>query len=361
MNIKNVYSQLNSQILIIWDKFRQGSSHNIFKFILYSTGCAFCIFVYFQWNKIPVHEHNIVIEHLLTNDTSVCPVPVICLNMNYGSTIDTELPRAKTAFNKCWMDTVNKANRKRVQLKRTKQDLYLLLGSELYNEIEKSWRDSILPGDKIKEIIYLRDTRNVDSYDKVSEHHINSYIYSTRIWGINDSRLDSTPVLKYNKHLYVDDWRVKKGKELKRKYITYSGFILSDKLCYGELEFPDKRNNSFNNMFKMEDISQSYYRLAFTSHSIDSVRLVVDFVGAATFSDMGMKPDIVGMSSFEFNNVFPIPVLSEITFHATFQETQNLQVIRCFFLTALITLLITLAIKSLGGVLSYYIFKKKNI
>lgn len=89
--------------------------------------------------------------------------------------------------------------------------------------------------------------------------------------------------------------------------------------------------------YSMFDISQSYFDIALTSVSIDSVILKFDFVGATDFSEMNPKPDFIDMSSVSFSNPQKIEQIKKtgLVFHAHFKEKDGVQTIRLFAVTAL--------------------------
>ena len=96
----------------------------------------------------------------------------------------------------------------------------------------------------------------------------------------------------------------------------------------------------------LEDISQQYYDLKLDAYSIDSLTLMLEFVGASEFSRMYPEPDSVGMSGFRFTDQNKINQISKtgLKFHVKFKELENMQQIRMFFLTSIMAGIFTIFI-----------------
>lgn len=95
---------------------------------------------------------------------------------------------------------------------------------------------------------------------------------------------------------------------------------------------------------RLEDISQAYYNVEINSFSVDSIKLSFEFWGAVEFSKMTPEPDIVSMNYIEFNDVRKIEKIKQsgLNFHVEFKELEIRQQIRLFFITALLSGLITI-------------------
>jgi hypothetical protein len=88
--------------------------------------------------------------------------------------------------------------------------------------------------------------------------------------------------------------------------------------------------------YRLEDISQSYYKIRLNTETIDSLILKLDFTGVTEFSNMDPEPDEIDMSSIVFKDKNKIRKIQAdgLTFHATFKELQNMQSVRMFFVSA---------------------------
>ena len=106
--------------------------------------------------------------------------------------------------------------------------------------------------------------------------------------------------------------------------------------------------------FSLRDISQAYFKINLKSESIDSINLKIDFDGATDFSQIYPAPDKVSMSSIEYHEFPKLNYIKYhgIVFHAHFKEFANMQSIRMFFLTAIMSALFTVIIVFL--ILAFY-------
>lgn len=90
---------------------------------------------------------------------------------------------------------------------------------------------------------------------------------------------------------------------------------------------------------RLEDISQAYVDFKINTCTIDSIVLCLDFVGVTEFSNMEPSPDFIGMSKIVFCD--PIKIFqiraNGLKFHAKFSELENIQEIRVFTVTAIMS------------------------
>lgn len=95
---------------------------------------------------------------------------------------------------------------------------------------------------------------------------------------------------------------------------------------------------------RFEDISQAYYDVEIQSISVDSIKLSFEFWGAVEFSKMTPEPDVTTMNYIEFNDIRKIKEIkrSGLKFYVEFKELAIRQQIRLFFVTALLSGLITI-------------------
>ena len=359
MNFSNFsVAHYGGLISVFWATLNKKSANNYLRFILCSIGVAICAYIYMCWNRIPVREHYIQVEHCMSNDTTRHPIAYICLNMNYGSIVDKQLPRAHNSFNRFIITSSYKKLGFRTPFVCAVNNLNDVLGNDLYKEVKDSCEKQGLDEDFV-DIYYISGMQSVDEGDINKSHMVQADTNGTILFGTNDDRIFNSGLCKNYGYTIQKDEFLKKGDYQGKAFSSYAGIILS-RIGEVTIHIPDIINNGFPNVLKLEDISQSYYRIKIHSSTIDSLALHVDFVGATNFSKFGYEPNKMDMCSFDYNDFQRCPALSEITFHASFQETQNLQVVRCFFLTAIITLLITIALKSFGNIIYGKFLANKN-
>ena len=359
MQYLNAFTHFGSLIAVFWATYFRKSKNNILRFLLCIFGFLVCVYVYVCWNRIPVREHYLQIEHFMTDDSTRHPHAYICLNMNYGSTIDEQLPRAIKAFNRFILGTTSENLGKKRPFYSPLVKLDYLLGQDMYNELIDSCKAHRVD-DNFSDLYYVSGMQSVDDGYMREDHAVLIDNNTAKIIGVNDDKIFNSELYNRLRYTIQKDSYLKKGDNWGKDYSSYAGILLT-KSGGGHIDIPDKFNNGFPNVFKLKDISQSYYRIKVHSNTIDSIALHVDFVGVANFSKFEDEPNKMSMCSFDYSDFQRYPVLSEVTFHVSFPETQNLQVIRCFFLTALMTLLITFALKSLGSIVYDVYIRRKSI
>ena len=105
-------------------------------------------------------------------------------------------------------------------------------------------------------------------------------------------------------------------------------------------------------IFDRYDISQGWYAFFLFTSSIDSTNLTINFGGATDFYPMKIEPDEIGSNYIKYTDQVKIlQIRSEgLKFYAKFKEMENIQTIRCFGVTALISglLIIILTFLILG-------------
>ena len=110
---------------------------------------------------------------------------------------------------------------------------------------------------------------------------------------------------------------------------------------------------------RLEDISQAYVSLKLRSSTIDSIVFNIDFVGASEFSHMDPMPDKIGMSKITFSDPVKIFKIKSngLKFHVRFKELENLQQIRVFTVTAIMSAFIMAFVVFI--ILAVYKIRKK--
>lgn len=101
------------------------------------------------------------------------------------------------------------------------------------------------------------------------------------------------------------------------------------------------------------DISRGWYKIFLKTCTIDSLTLTIDFVGATDFYPMRIEPDEKGSNYIKFYDPQKILKIRKdgLTFYAQFKDLENMQTIRCFFVSAIISgLLIALLSSVIIGI-----------
>jgi len=100
------------------------------------------------------------------------------------------------------------------------------------------------------------------------------------------------------------------------------------------------------------DFSQGWYTINLNSATIDSIHLTINFIGATEFLPMKIQPDEIGSNYIKYTDQKKIQQIKKegLKFYAKFKELENIQTIRCFCVTAIISglLLIVLTFIILG-------------
>ena len=102
------------------------------------------------------------------------------------------------------------------------------------------------------------------------------------------------------------------------------------------------------------DISQSDYHICIRLPKTAAEHKVnIDFGGATEFSDMEPEPDGKTMTGIYYTNRSKINQLSEkgIWFHAKFHQLENIQMIRLFFLTTVLGIMLGLLLSSVWNLI----------
>lgn len=116
--------------------------------------------------------------------------------------------------------------------------------------------------------------------------------------------------------------------------------------------------------FDFFDISQARYNLNFNTTTIDSLSLKIDFHAATDFYTLDIKPDEIGSNYIIFSDPQKIKHIkwNGLTIYAKFKELENIQMIRVFGITAILSglLIILLTFLILGTYRSAKAFKNRN-
>ena len=112
------------------------------------------------------------------------------------------------------------------------------------------------------------------------------------------------------------------------------------------------------------DISQARYNIEFKSTTIDSLFIKFDFHTATDFYTFDIKPDETGSNFIIFSDPQKIKhiKMKGLTFYANFKELENIQMIRVFSITALLSglLIILLTFLILGIYRSAKAFRNRD-
>lgn len=108
------------------------------------------------------------------------------------------------------------------------------------------------------------------------------------------------------------------------------------------------------NIFNLSDISQSDYHICIRfPQKVADQKVNFDFGGATEFSEMQPEPDGKTMTGFYYTDRQKINLLNEkgLWFHAKFHQLENIQMIRLFFLTTLLGIMIGLLLSSFWNII----------
>ena len=116
-----------------------------------------------------------------------------------------------------------------------------------------------------------------------------------------------------------------------KDYFKISNYTSSESFRYLSTELPG--------WFDFFDISQASYLIKLKATSIDSINLVIDFVGATDFYTTSIEPDEINGHSMKFTDQKKILQIKKegLSFYAKFKELENMQMIRTFAITAIIS------------------------
>lgn len=108
------------------------------------------------------------------------------------------------------------------------------------------------------------------------------------------------------------------------------------------------------NVASLSDISQSDYHICIRMPKQTAEQKVnIDFGGATEFSDMQPEPDGKTMTGFYYTDPLKIKQLCEkgLWFHAKFYQLENIQMIRLFFLTTILGIMLGLLLSSVWNLM----------
>ena len=108
------------------------------------------------------------------------------------------------------------------------------------------------------------------------------------------------------------------------------------------------------NIFSLSDISQSDYHICIRlPQKVAEQKVNFDFGGATEFSEMQPEPDGKTMTGFYYTDRLKINQLDEkgLWFHAKFHQLENIQMIRLFFITTLLGIMLGLLLSSFWNII----------
>lgn len=234
--------------------------------------------------------------------------------------------------------------------------------SELEKSIERSIRES--HGLKYS-YPFLQKIDNLNgNTDGVYRFRLSCNVINGNLYRVDTTRYESLKhamyhIFEYTKfpldsvQLYKFD-SIRQGIEKEKSYETYylEHFTAEDIFRYdtsrhenfywtlnetGNLrKFLPVESPGISDLF---DISQGWYEIHYNTATIDSVGLIIDFVGATQFFPMKIEPDEIGSNYIKFSNTDKLLQIKKegLTFYAQFKEMENTQMIRNFALTAIIS------------------------
>ena len=114
--------------------------------------------------------------------------------------------------------------------------------------------------------------------------------------------------------------------------------------------------------YSLYDISKAEYHISLTTSTIDSINLIINFMGPCTFGKMIPEPDMININSIAFTDQWKILEIKEngLNFYVEFEEFERPQHIRLFIIEAVISgLIIILLTFTLIGI--YKIINKNRL
>lgn len=306
---------------------KKSPSLSVYETLFYILLLALCFWAYGKVNSITTHYYTVEAECLNAKlikerwNCKIIPSATVKFSipmtesyhdtLNSSVTLKTFTPQKAAKERFCYLlDYCNKGDNRCDSLRMV-----------YYQHVKAEEKDSS------RCLYYIKTTQSLTDmlYNKALALHPDS---------IGKSDLKGTSIVKR---------KISDGYCYQETYNMFSSL----KICSNTWGVTDTSGMLLSNpgWFAACDISQAYYEIKLNSLTIDSLTLDINFVGAADFSEMIPKPDVVTMSAIKFIQPEKIQTIKKngLRFHAKFKELENRQTIRLFFLTAFMcTLLSTL-------------------
>lgn len=294
------------------------------------------------WNTIPIYECDIAAYNAMTQQDTCSHIRYKMGLFNGSILLDSTLSTATT----CAFDTLF-YELKNLSLGEGKVHLSTYLGDTLY------WgNDSVIPICNADSVISLYYIGQVRSFSIISDMESSIKVINDRlidmsarhnsgiISAANHSALRNTPIAK----TYFP--RKITSNSVCKDCIFWSPdlvFVIGKMVCASS----NLNKKGWQNIVVGKDISQAYIKIKVSSN-IKNFDFDIDFSGVASCSPIYPEPDYMDCKSIKFDNITEKNMPNEgLLIHAKFPEQENIQTMRWFLMTIVITLLVTLYIRQL--------------
>lgn len=365
---------------------------NIILMVLCATVCTLSLIVYHKWQQIPFRKHTFQAEYVASNNLSARPrvsfylVDYKILDINKG--IDTVYLRTikQEGRLKCniigsdYIEAFSIASGSLHNPSHPRQHYSLdslnrLIGQTLLTELSNSCKTNNVDIRDYSEMFFYRHLDNEVALSKsmMKKHQItfgdnNCCIYEKNDYTLSDSLRES-----YMNIITNDFYQKAVNKKALSKSIYNNisqAVVLTPNNGFDSQTIVDTKITAswyrfFENLIKMEDISQTHYLITMRSYSITDLYLKMEFCGSIQCIYTPRK-DVYSPITIENSDRMSLNVggsfielarkndnIHDINYDVLvkFNDMQNMQAFRLFVLAALITLCFTQCIKSVFKIL----------
>ena len=367
---------------------------SIIEIIVFLTIICLCGFLYYRWNVVPQRSFEFNVENLGTNrvfDSKKNDITADSLSLGIACHVKYVIPmtthqefvKDSTMFSTTFYPIYSyQKYSKLIETTFVKDSIVrnsssyitcfygdsiidgIMKETGLYEKYE-SWRNREYDG---KEVLSYLQTLKAEAESDLCYHPDSSILVFSKHYGTlpyfstKSGEIDTVYhglnyEVKYknvgNTNSYTNSYFWSEGSWA---IFPYDSLHTSEKHSFGSEQFlPSNRKqwNEYNfllpfrgghpmetpSWLRLEDISQTYVDLKINSFTVDSIVLCMDFVGVTDFSNMEPSPDSIGMSKIIFSD--PIKIFKiradGLKFHAKFRELENIQEIRVFTVTTVMS------------------------
>ena len=257
-----------------------------------------------QWSCLPITK-----SHGFANSEFEKDFDFVYSSFRREKELDKSLDFVKTNF----IDTLND----------TPKNYYLFRTTFIFDKsINASLPDTTWHKDTINDFLNIRKAT-------INDNQISKSLIADRYYVLfgDTKREQNKPY--YNSYYRRGDGVITAPVEIKG---SIEGFRTNSRL---RKILPNERPGWLD----LNDVSQANYRLHIKTKSIDSVTIIIDFIGATEFYPSNVLPDEIGGSYIKYTDPLKILRIKKegLSFYAKFKELENIQTIRNFGLTAIIS------------------------
>lgn len=303
--------------------------------ILYAVFSALFVFLYWSFSRIPVKDVYIEvdrIDHYADNKYSECDSFHIVANTAF---VRLYFPLSDS-LNKDLRNVFTLCMPKEIVLKQNNYTYSDSIHEEIFsNKYSKSHEDSLLA--IYKKLLQLEDT-SVFIYDPLFYQKV--YTSFSGMRGIPRSNRNH----EYEKKYYRDS----SSFNFVRKYGTSSlKNTTSTAEIFGNHYEVNYKYGVFNkpSLLDLFDISQCYYRIKIRTQLVNCIELNLLFSGANEFTFVDNPPDSINAQKLFYrfqNERINNGISKDIVFHVKTKELEGKQTARMFFVTAVLSALVTI-------------------